>query len=323
MGVLLMIEYTCLCGKMFQSSQKFNGHRSQCNVYLQNKYGNDDYIKIRQKHYRDAALRHAKLTMTQREEQKKLRQAEKFKNWLITHPKCEYCGTEMTTYYGSGRFCGIKCARAAATSKNRSVISERVSKTLKSKYPNGNKRKIAYTRRNNEKDTVLQQLLDAGFLYVQYPDIDFGNKYLINNKGVIYSVHLLKELKHNAFAQDGYRRILLTDTLGKQHMIYLHRLVAYMFIPNPDNLPMINHKDENPANNQADNLEWCTCRYNNMYNDAHIRRGKKISETVRNNGGPHNKGKHISEETREKLRKVPHTFQGNQYVDAEGNTMGL
>lgn len=45
----------------------------------------------------------------------------------------------------------------------------------------------------------------------------------------------------------------------------VHRLVANAFIPNPDNLPEVNHKDENPQNNRVDNLEWCTTVYNLTY----------------------------------------------------------
>lgn len=47
--------------------------------------------------------------------------------------------------------------------------------------------------------------------------------------------------------------------------IFIHRLVAKTFIPNPNNLPIINHKDNNPLNNCIDNLEWCTQSHNVKY----------------------------------------------------------
>ena len=52
---------------------------------------------------------------------------------------------------------------------------------------------------------------------------------------------------------------------GRRKRATIHRLVATAFIPNPGNLPQVNHKDENPANNRADNLEWCTELYNHNY----------------------------------------------------------
>jgi hypothetical protein len=67
---------------------------------------------------------------------------------------------------------------------------------------------------------------------------------------------------------------------------YVHRLVAQTFILNPDNLPCVNHKDENKANNSFNNLEWCTVRYNNNYGSKKesiklINLGRKHSEETR------------------------------------------
>ena len=77
-----------------------------------------------------------------------------------------------------------------------------------------------------------------------------------------------------------YRQVILCKN-GKTKQGLLHRLVAEAFIPNPDNLPCINHKDENPLNNRADNLEWCSYKYNNEYNDRIGRCRDKISTTLK------------------------------------------
>ena len=55
----------------------------------------------------------------------------------------------------------------------------------------------------------------------------------------------------------------------------IHRLLAEAFIPNPNNYPQINHKDENKKNNSLNNLEWCTCKYNINYGTRTKRDVKK------------------------------------------------
>lgn len=74
---------------------------------------------------------------------------------------------------------------------------------------------------------------------------------------------------------DGYLVVSL-----QYRMFRVHRLVAQAFIPNPDNLPQVNHLDEDKSNNRVENLEWCDAKYNNNYGTARIR----AKETAIKNG---------------------------------------
>lgn len=76
-------------------------------------------------------------------------------------------------------------------------------------------------------------------------------------KGVI----LKQTLQHHGYMQIS----LLKDSHHKA--VWVHSLVAKAFLPNPDNLPCVNHKDEDKTNNNVENLEWCTVKYNNNYGD--------------------------------------------------------
>lgn len=68
----------------------------------------------------------------------------------------------------------------------------------------------------------------------------------------------------------GYLSVVLNCS-GKRKTITVHRLVTEAFIPNPDNLPEVNHKDEDKTNNRVENLEWCDRNYNLNYGTARIR----------------------------------------------------
>lgn len=76
--------------------------------------------------------------------------------------------------------------------------------------------------------------------------------------------------------KNGYPSVTFTNGRKTRHE-YVHRLVAEAFVPNPRNLPCVNHKDERRTNNSSDNLEWCTREYNLKYGTAR----KRQSETLR------------------------------------------
>lgn len=86
----------------------------------------------------------------------------------------------------------------------------------------------------------------------------------------------------------GYLQVGLSKN-GIRKQFTVHRLVAQTFIPNPNNLPQVNHKDENKTNNCIENLEWCTAEYNCNYGNHK----SNISNAL--------KGHIVKKETRDKI----------------------
>lgn len=78
----------------------------------------------------------------------------------------------------------------------------------------------------------------------------------------------------------GYINITLRKD-GAQYTQKLHRLIAITFIPNPNNYPEVNHKDENKQNNRVDNLEWCTTSYNHEYGTRTVRASTRCGKPIR------------------------------------------
>ena len=91
---------------------------------------------------------------------------------------------------------------------------------------------------------------------------DYSELYHISSHGRVRSVRSGKIMK-GSIDRYGYHYVKLSNS--KQIKAKVHRLVALAFLPNPDNLPFINHKDEVNTNNHIDNLEWCTLQYNTEY----------------------------------------------------------
>lgn len=101
--------------------------------------------------------------------------------------------------------------------------------------------------------------------------------YLIYEDGRIWSNKTKKFLKP-AYNERGYASVELFNQYGSKRLL-IHRLVASAFLPNPSNLPQVNHKDENPKNNVVDNLEWCSALYNMNYGMGAKTRHSKINYT--------------------------------------------
>lgn len=107
----------------------------------------------------------------------------------------------------------------------------------------------------------------------------------------LYEVSSLGRVKSLNFKRSGEEGILspaskpyLQVTLyskGKASQPLVHRLVAETFIPNPNNLPQINHIDEDTHNNSVENLEWCSSSYNINYGKRNSTVSRKAVERAR------------------------------------------
>lgn len=149
--------------------------------------------------------------------------------------------------------------------------------------------------------------------------------YEVDNFGKVYSVDRVIKIVHGGNEREthfkgkemrqhihpnGYMIVGLTRN-GKTKMMRVHRIVAEAFIPNPGNLPYVIHKDENKTNNIPDNLEWCTPRYNILYNGANKRaaetkRGRKHTQEHKNHIADGVKAYYSEHESKLKGRPVKH-----------------
>lgn len=86
-----------------------------------------------------------------------------------------------------------------------------------------------------------------------------------------YKGHVLKQRED----KNGYM-VVGVGMNGKKFTLKVHRIVASSFLPNPDNLPQVNHKDCDRTNNNVSNLEWCTTQENTAYRD-------KLGHTAKHN----------------------------------------
>lgn len=114
--------------------------------------------------------------------------------------------------------------------------------------------------------------------------------YEVSNTGRVRSLDMYVKIGYGSYRlhkgkvlspgknKDGYLLINLHCN-EKNKKCLVHRLVAQAFIPNPDNLPQVNHKDEDKLNNRVENLEWCDAKYNINYGS---RKDKERDTKIKN-----------------------------------------
>lgn len=128
-----------------------------------------------------------------------------------------------------------------------------------------------------------------------------NGRYEVSNTGKVRCMDYrnrgeIREIKQRPNPE---KRMLVTLFVnGKRRDYTVHRLVAKTFIPNPDNLPQINHIDGNPQNNNVDNLEWCDAFHNmqHAYRNGLMENARKAAKVT---------GKALAEKAKEK--RIPIT----------------
>lgn len=184
--------------------------------------------------------------------------------------------------------------------KSVSLTHESISLCIKTRSTSGGF--IWLNKRDDLKARILSECIRMqseieNYEGEEWRDIEgYEGMYQISSKGRVKAItrfaksnncskqQVIGRLKKPCLIGNGYFAFNLYKD-GSNNMKYAHRLVANAFIDNPNNMPCVNHKDENKKNNDVSNLEWCTPSYNVNYgtckqriSDSHkkLLKGKKI-----------------------------------------------
>ena len=113
---------------------------------------------------------------------------------------------------------------------------------------------------------IIKKIMPRIEIYKECEFIPNYPNYIVNQKGEIFLIKgkIYPYKLKTKIDKYGYEIVALSNENGKKY-IGVHRIVALIFIPNPLNLPMVNHQDGDKLRNYASNLEWCTVQYNTQH----------------------------------------------------------
>ena len=145
-------------------------------------------------------------------------------------------------------------------------------------------------------------------------------EYYATNFGRIWSDKTKTWLKQSLRGDKTTNSMYLSVTLCKEGVrksFTVHRLIALTFLPNPNNLPQVNHKDENKMNNKVENLEWCDSQYNIAYGERTL---KSVATRIAN--GHTTKVIMCDKETHEPIQIFNSAAEGARYAKGDNSVNG-
>lgn len=149
-------------------------------------------------------------------------------------------------------------------------------------------------------------LFSKNIFMEEWADIPgFEFRYQINKNGDVKNKANGGSILKGWIGDDGYQKVCLRKPGEKSLYFRVHRMVALLFVPNPENKPLINHIDSNKLNNSVINLEWCTSRENiiHAFKNNRMRKDGRIMQ-LRPASKRHRKGTKVTEADREIIKKL-------------------
>lgn len=254
--------YKCECGKEFDNPQKFNGHKSHCQVHLKlfNKIEAREKLQIEFKQY-------GSIYIQKRKEDAIKRKKERLNKWIDEKHTCEKCGKVMTEKYGSGRFCSSSCSKSRQFTEE---LKERISTKLK--------KAREYKRDTKVKGKTIKKNIIQGQELAE----DIGLKFSP------YSEYNTAFFRKQVAGRNAYKFCLYDgNKLISSEIVLVYRyIVACKYGRKLSQNEIVHHLDGNKLNNDINNLEVLS---RSEHNRLHAKENQNLKKYIEING-PWNKG---------------------------------